>query len=59
MATFTIAKAGLMDEATLGGQKLKYESLKKRGVVIDEPPSGGFFLRFDPAGKGFGSVLDQ
>ena len=27
MATFTIAKAGLMDEATLGGQKLKYESL--------------------------------
>ena len=27
MATFTIAKGGLMYEATLGGQKFKYESL--------------------------------
>ena len=27
MATFTIAKGGLMYEATLGGQKFKYEPL--------------------------------
>ena len=27
MATFTIAKAGLIDEATLGGQRFKYEPL--------------------------------
>ena len=44
MATFTIAKGGLMYEATLGGQKFKYEPLSKRTVVIDEPPSGGFFF---------------